>query len=363
MNKVFKYIHFVCILFTLSITTAQQSKVDSLKSLLKEIEYPIEKTNLYDQIAVYFYDSQVYNDSAYYYNEKAYEIAKEYNLPDKEGRALFNFGLIHTEIGNTNLAIENYLKALFIFERLKDSRSISVINSSIGALYFTEKKYDKAATFFHKAIEISTQDKDSIGMAIDYTNLGETEYKAGKYADAKKHLELAKQLANKKGLVLAPLHIAYGNTLLAMNETANATIEAEIGLSEALKEKDLKSVSEASDLLYRITYNAENYKEALSHYKRYAMYNDSLIVAKDEHAIEMLRLNADIRNKEASISRMKQKERYMNIIYVLVGVGVLLLVVLIFRQIKVVKMTQEIHDIQKKLVGKELDQRDVMDDD
>ena len=356
MNTVYKCI-LAFMLFTLHASIAQESKVDSLKLLLEEIEYPIEKTNLYNEIAISFYTSQLYNDSAYYYNEKAYQIAKEYSLPDKEGRALFNFGLILTETGETNLAIENYLKALFIFERLKDSQSISVINSSIAALYFTEEKYDKAIVFFNKAIEISTQNKDSLGMAIDYANLGETEYKIEKYIDAKKHLDLAKKIAKKKGLAFPSLNISSGNTLFALQNSDSAMIEAKKGLSLAQKENDIKSISEASDLLHRIESSKENYKDALLHYKRFVMYEDSLSVAKDEHVIEMLKLNADIRSKEEAITRMKQKEKYMNIIYVLVAIGIVLLVFLISRQIKVVKMTQEVHDIQTKLVGRELEER------
>ena len=363
MSKVYKCILFVCMIFTLHITIAQQPKVDSLKRLLNEIEYPVDRTNLYNEISVFFYETQLYNDSAYYYNEKAYKIAKEYSLPDKEGRALFNFGLIHTETGETSLAIENYLNALNIFERLKDSRSISVINSSIGALYFTEKKYDKAITFFSKAIEISTRDKDSIGMTIDYVNLGETEYKAGKYKSAREHLEFAGQLAKKKRLEYPSLYISYGNTLLALQEVDSAMTSAKIGLSQAIDEKDIKNISEASDLLYRIASNKENYKEALVHYRRFAMYKDSLNVAKEINTIDKLKLNAEIRSKEEELSRMQQKSKYMNIIYVLIAIAILLLVFLISKQIKVVKVTQEIHDIQTTLVGKELKERNLRNKD
>jgi len=307
MNSVYRCVCALCMLFTLSASVAQESKVDSLKSLLEEIEYPIEKTNLYNNISVYFYFSQV----------------------------LYNFGLIQTEMGETNLAIENYLKALFIFERLKDSESISIINSSIAALYFAEEKYDKAITFFNKAIEISTQDKDSTGMAIDYANLGETEYKAGKYLDAQTHLKLAKKIARKKGMNFPSLDISFGNTLFALRKVDSAIIEAKKGLSLSQKEKNIKGISEASELLYRIAYSKENYKEALMHYKRFEVYKDSVSIAKSKHAIEMLKLNAKIQMKEEVISRMEQKTTYMNIIYVLVGIGIILLVFLVSRQIKV----------------------------
>jgi cell division protein FtsL len=77
----------------------------------------------------------------------------------------------------------------------------------------------------------------------------------------------------------------------------------------------------------------------------------------------MLKLNAEIRGKEDELSRMKQKEKYMNIIYVLVAVGIMLLAFLVSKQIKVTKMTQEVHDIQTKLVGRELKKRDLRDKD
>lgn len=347
----------VCALFASYISFAQQPQIDSLKELLAKTKYPIERTDIYNQISVLFYELQLYNDSSYYYNDKAYQIAKEYNLPGKEGRAFFNFGLIYSEMGNTNIAIENYVKALSVFERLHDSRSLSVINSSIAALYFNDEKYNKAIIFFEKAIEISARNKDSIGLAIDYANLGETEYRAGKYMSSKKHLEIAKQISIRKGLDYASLHISYGNTLFALQEIDQAKKEAEIGLLESIEKEDLKNISEASDVLYRISYEKEDYKKALEHYQRYVVYKDSLSSAKEVNTIEKLKLNAEIQVKEEELSRLKQKARYMNTIYILVGLGVVLLIFLISRQIKVVKMTEEMHKIQSKLIGEELKER------
>ncbi len=363
MNQIFKSLLSVCALFASYTSFTQQPQVDSLKELLVKTKYPIEKIDVYNQISVFFFKSQLYNDSSYYYNRKAYQIAKEYKLPEKEGRALFNFGLIYSEMGNANLAIENYIKALSIFERLHDSRNLSVINSSIAALYFNEKKYEKAIMFFEKAIEISIRNKDSIGMAIDYVNLGETEYKASKYKSSKEHLELGRQISKKKNLDHASLYVSYSNTLFALQEIDSAEKEAEIGLLKSIKDRDLKNISEASDVLYRISYQKEDYKKALKHYQRYTVYNDSVEGAKGENTIEKLLLNAELRSKEEELSRLKEKTKYMNIIYVLVGLGILLLIFLISKQIKVIKMTEDMHKIQSELIGEGLKERNLKQED
>ena len=58
------------------------------------------------------------------------------------------------------------------------------------------------------------------------------------------------------------------------------------------------------------------------------------------------------------MARLEEKNKYLNTIYILAAIGVLLLIILVFRQLKIVRMTNDIHNIQNRLIKSELDIRD-----
>jgi cell division protein FtsL len=71
-------------------------------------------------------------------------------------------------------------------------------------------------------------------------------------------------------------------------------------------------------------------------------------------------LNFDLSEKEKELAYVSQKTKYLYVIYILAGLGLLLLIFLISRQRKISKMTREIHEIQTNFVHNKMKERDAL---
>lgn len=330
---------------------------DSLLFELEKAETPRDKAKLNGDLSIYYYDNQVYHDSAYFYNDRAYTIALDNNLKNEEARALFNFGLIYARIDDYDIALDYYARSYELFTDVGTTANLSVVNSSMAGLYFDKEEYAKAKEYFEKAMELSRKQNDSLSLAIDYVNLGQTEYRMEAYESSKINIEDGLQLLENLNFPISAARIYYGNTLLALDRKEEAKIQAELGFKLANKEGNVEFIADASKLLYELSLKEENYEKALEYYENYIVHKDSLNEARELNSIEKLRLNFVIDQKEKDIQRLLERNKYLSVIYVLLGLGVLLLIFLTFKQRKVVKMTSSMMEIQNQLVGDELKKR------
>lgn len=111
-------------------------------------------------------------------------------------------------------------------------------------------------------------------------------------------------------------------------------------------------------ILARISEKNEDFESAYEYQDIFVKIRDSLNTAKETNEIQKLKLNFKLNKTEQELAYISQKNSYLNTIYILVLVAVLLLIFLVSRQLKVVKMTKEIHEVQTRLIKEELDKRE-----
>ncbi len=338
--------------------SSQTAQIDSLRARVSYISNAAELTDLYSDLGVGFYNTNLHQDSAYYYNDKAYQLALDSGDKEREARALTNFGKVYATLGDQDESLRYYLKARLFYVDFNDKNNLSIINSSIAALYFSKKDYKQAISYYKKAIALSEERQDTMGILIDQINLGEAYLKIGDLEQSQYFLENALLTMRARGFALSEPHIYYGNTLLAQGKVTDARSQGEIGLKIAQEDSDVKNIAEASELLYNVAIFRNDYKTALSHYERFSIHNDSLKTAQTLNTVEKLKLNFELSRKEQELSYLEQQSQYQNIIYVMFGVGIVLIVFLYFRQMKMAKMTSEIHQIQTDFVKSQLEKRD-----
>ncbi len=87
------------------------------------------------------------NDSSLYYNNKAYELSRTYNMPVYIGRSLENLGDTYTELGNQSKALEFYRGAIKIFVAKNDSITITSLTWKIGKIFLGFKLYNQALEY------------------------------------------------------------------------------------------------------------------------------------------------------------------------------------------------------------------------
>ncbi|RMA66365.1 tetratricopeptide repeat protein [Ulvibacter antarcticus] len=346
-------------LFFFGNVTAQDKQIDSLKVLLSAEITTAKKINLLADIGEAYFDGQIQHDSAYFYTEQSYNLAKDMRHEASEGRALFNLGLINTSLGQFDAALGNYKRTRDLVLKLNSTRNLSVIYSNIGGLYLDMEDMEEARSNYLKAIDISVQDGDSIGLAIDYINLGETEFKSGNITMAKEHLEYSLELSKLLQIEFASLHLNYANVLLAFDKKDEAETQAQLALKLSKEEEDLNAESDAHYLLSDIYRTSGDFEKALFHFENHAAISDRLNTAKEMSKVEILQLKAELSKNKDQLSLISQRAKLMKTIYILVALGVILITVLLFRQLKIVRMTNQIHEVQKRLVKGELDNREL----
>ncbi len=136
----------------------------------------------------------------------------------KSSEIFYNLGVAYYKLGRPKLAVRSYEQAIQLRPDFREARiglaslyldlknypkamtqlkgllkvdpTNPVIAEKLGLLYFNQKKYDEAATYFTKAIELSPTTTTQL-----YNYLGLTYYLTGQKAKALESLNKAKDLA------------------------------------------------------------------------------------------------------------------------------------------------------------------------
>jgi hypothetical protein len=337
----------------------QDATIDKLQTALKTTSEIEERVSLLTDIGVAYFNGQVYFDSAFYYVEKAHLLAAENALENAEARPLFNLGIIQNFLNNHDEAIDYYVRAKNILEKYGRSSQVGAAYNNIGGTYFEQKKYDKALENYELALAIALEANDSLNMGIDYMNIGEVYYSTGRLEKSKETFEMSLELLRSANYNPPTVHLFYARTLFALDEFDVAENEAILALDISKADKDLYYSSETAMLLANIYSEKNDFEKAFQYQQEAKVKQDSLNTAKELNEVEKLNLNFELQKNKEELAFIRQKNQYQNIIYALAGLGLLLLGILISRQIKLVKINQEMRDVQKRLIEGELNQREM----
>ncbi len=223
---------FVCI----NSIFAQNPTIDSLEKAIIKINqqasgYPKDTNliNLYDQLA--WEISIDRPDSSIILSEEVIKIAvnslqqedvyidlflKETNshiTPKQKwyiislANEYHNLGEFYRLKGSYTNAIENSLKALAIWEKLKDEDVLSkkaATLANIGIFYTEQHDFSKALIYYNKALEIDKKQGDKKGLAADMGNMAILYAEQNDYEKALEFflsaIKINEELGNKKGI-------------------------------------------------------------------------------------------------------------------------------------------------------------------
>ncbi|MDX1903486.1 MAG: tetratricopeptide repeat protein [Thermonemataceae bacterium] len=94
------------------------------------------------------------------YMEASLSINKKINSQKGVASCLNNLGNYHFKLGNYLVAIQKHSEAVVIKEKIGDEGGIITSNINIGLVYDQMKDYDKAKTYFEKALQASEKKED-----------------------------------------------------------------------------------------------------------------------------------------------------------------------------------------------------------
>jgi len=351
----FIILHVCCAVFSLS---AQEQSVDDLKNLLRQEEDPGQKITLLQSIANHYLLRKVHFDSAFYYGEQALQLAQHEKNTIEQGRSLFNLGRIGSDSGNQADAIAFYKRSLAICKSLDMKGAMAASYNNIGGCYFHLKDYKTAISYYKKAEYLHALKKDLHLLAVDAMNMGEAQHAMGDLAGAE--LNFLKSLGIIETLDWDPptVHLYYARTLYALERIDEALEESRKAYDIAIVDSDVLIEAESAELMSMIYAQNREYELAYNFRSQAGGLLGELNLAKETNEIEKLKLNFKLQEQEKKLAFAARQNNYLIVIYVLVGLGVMLLVVLIFRQLKISRMTAHMHDIQTRLIEPELIKRE-----
>ena len=207
-------------------------------------------------------------DSAYYYAQLEYNLAKENGLKNQMALALITQGISFHIRSNYPAAIEHYNRSLKIYEESKNKIGISKTLNNMGLIYKETGNYAKAMDYYDRSLTIKEEMGNKKGMAATLGNMakiydlqGNTQKALEYYIQIMKIYEdLNDQhsiaiIFNNMGLI----YEEQGDFTKAMNYYSNSlTINEEIG--------DKKSMAKTLNNIGSIFIEQGDYPKAMEHY-------------------------------------------------------------------------------------------------
>jgi len=168
--KNFRLLLFLFLLFSGITSNAQNSRVDSLKMLLTDLDEDITKVNTLNAIAEELY--RIDPDEAISYGSEAINLAEQLNYPEGEALANKNIGLGFYKQGEYTEALRYWEPSLALYEELGDDKMVANLLSNMGACYWNTGKKVEAIGLMLPSLKMAEEISDSTRIGTLLLNIG-----------------------------------------------------------------------------------------------------------------------------------------------------------------------------------------------
>lgn len=182
----------------------------------KTTDYPEARAYALNQIGTTFRNLSEF-ETALKKHQKALEISEKINNKEFIVLSLNMLGVVHTRTDAVKTALDYSQKALELAEAVESpsehiKRHINISLNSIGNLYKTLGQFDLAISQFKKALELEEKLNNKLGLAINNQNIGACHEQKGELEIAldyyRKSLALNDEINNSFGQIICKNSIA-----------------------------------------------------------------------------------------------------------------------------------------------------------
>lgn len=355
---------------------ADRKKVDSLNALAfdqKRFDVAKALNNLFNAenlalaanypkglATTYFYEAGIYHQNGY--DKKAlstYYKAKQIFQGLKD---TLNIAIVNKEIATalyadskSDEAVLLYNESLSVFTQMKDARQIANVRNSIGLVHLDQKKFEEAIQDFKTALNISIKVRHQYGEKKAYYNLGLLEERRRNFAMAetyyRKSLAIDREVNDKFGAALNELQLSSisieqqkrDESIALAKEAYNSAYyisaynlmrEASVKVIDGYRQKgEITQASVWQDSLVNIL------KQQIENEKEYALNYIEVIKSQ----------NAKNTNAEKDLEKQKQVQKEQLLI---ITVGTFILII-----VAVLAVLALVNYQRQRFFGKELKQK------
>lgn len=302
--------------------------------------------------------------------EKALDLAQEIKYLRGMGEAFRVMGIGYYYSNEAEKSIDNYLKALNIFQQLGDLQSEAKVYNNIGVLYrdndyeqsliylkralviaqalhddmlmaslylnegtvyYRKKSYNQALDYYKQSKSLFKELKDSINLVKCTHNQGVAYFYLGQISKAKDLLLQANKEAKSRDLneTVASINLTLASIFIAENNYTEAEKAVEEGRIYAVIVKDEKLIHDYKYTTYQLEYKRKNYAKALFNLQQIYTQDSIMHKSTESTKINLIEKKFEQAALQKDADRLKEKQEYDRIrFFAVVTVAGLLLVVI-----------------------------------
>lgn len=362
---------FIYILFSLPlVVVGQQNGVKSIEELInlaeqKKSEAPTLSKNLFLEaramslalgevrhlgkidisLTSCYLRNQVLDSAELYASEAILYLPEDDKL---QAEAYISLGSIAYYRNNLAQAMDYFIKALKIADKISDNTSRARVLNNLGAISEAQQNFEQAFTYYQQSYEIKREQLDSLGMARSLNNMGSSSIPLKRYLNAVEYLltsiEIKHKLNETRGLApsyanlgiaykelgdydkaivyhrknmeedrklgqLNDLFYGYNNIAIVyakQNNLAMAQSMADSAVYYVKTSGNIKNYMEAYNTLYQLAEQKGDKAKAFDYFKKYNEYKDSVMNLEKNRTIEDLRTAYETGKKEQTIKDLEQ---------------------------------------------------------
>ena len=259
------------------------------------------------------------NSSLVYYYQGKYEKDLSYSLKAirifEKIKDLENLSLEWGELGyrmkkrNLEKAIFYMQKAKYIAEKNNLRKPLLSIYNNYGVLKEMKVEYDSALFYYNKGLALKERIKDQVGIPYSLNNIAGVFVLRKQYDQAednyKKALEIRKKIKDTVGIAenysyLGELYLSKDDCKKAIDFYKNSLEITDKYKYVGLSQDSYKKISECYESL-------NDYKNALATYKKHAALNDSILNHETNSKIAELEVKFDTNEKEKQLLQQESE--------------------------------------------------------
>jgi tetratricopeptide (TPR) repeat protein len=342
-----KYLFFGLLILINFSVDGQSIRTDSLEFYIAEAGNSEEQVNRLNNASASLSDADL--QRSLNYATRAQTLAAQSNNERGLANALLNLGKCYTRLGREETAMQNFLHALEISEKIGDEKLVGLTYKLIGNSYYFNNENSLALNFYRRALLINEKIKDEETAAdlqnnialvyISTDKLDSALLNLQKSADAYERLNKPRKLANtllnigevKDVNKLYYEAIEYYKKALTINQSNGLKLQEGYALNNIAKSLiNLKKYDEAEDFctkaldialeekfkpllvnvynnLYALNKENKQFSTALRYHEALLDLKDSLFNAQKNKQMEELRTKYESEQKERENQSLLQE--------------------------------------------------------
>ncbi len=264
-----------------------------------------------------------------YSDKTSDEASKNYTV------SLNGLGNVYLQLGNNELADSIFRVALATETRLGSELGQAINLANLGAVYEGAGQTDSALVYYQRSFEKNKKANSTVGMGLCHTHIGNLYERQHHFDKAIAEYQTAYDLLEKSHdiwhwlepcLALANISIKQGNI-----QRAEDYLEQAFKQATAISSKEhLARIHH----IYYILYEREGKTaQALDHYRKYDLYNDSTVNMHTMNQIQNLRIKTERQRSNDQLQRAKEdarQERSLKVLAFSLLVAILIIGALLF---------------------------------